>query len=201
MIPIRRAAGALALATASLALTAWVPAPVEIDAVFVDRVPEGYQKSKEPPAACAVNVVEVADLRRAKDTIGVVAGRSVKAPADTTAWLTSIMGGLNARGLAVVSDPARAQGANDITVRVGLKSVWLTAVSTNKAANVVLHIRAELAGRPPIDADYRGSLTNVNWASTKDELKNLTNAAFAEALNAIAPDLRRLCETPLQAPG
>lgn len=184
------------LAAGALALAAFAPQPVQISETFVDRVPEGYEPVRGEVAVpgCPVNVVQVSDDRRAKDAIGVVGGRAVKAPVDTDAWLKSIMGGLNARRFAVTFDSARPPAAADITVTVSLKSVWLTSVMTNKAGTVVMHLHAERPGKPVIDRDFRGNLTNGNWASTRDELTNLTNAIFALALDQMAVELWTLCD-------
>jgi len=184
------------LAAGAFALAAFAPQPVQISETFVDRLPEGYRlaKGEVAPPGCPVNVVQISDDRRAKDAIGVVGGRAVKAPLDTDAWLKSIMGGLNARRFAVSFDSARPPAAADITVSVSLKSVWLTSVMTNKAGTVVMHVHAERPGKPVIDKDLRGNLTNGNWASTRDELTNLTNAVFALALDQMAADLWTLCD-------
>ena len=101
--------------------------------------------------------------------------------------------GLGARGFAVTFDPERAPAATEITATISLRSVWLTAIETNKAGTVVMRLHAERPGRTPIDKDFRGALTNMNWASTRDELTNLTNAAFAASLDQMAPELWTLC--------
>jgi hypothetical protein len=184
------------LAAGAIALAAFAQAPVQIEPVFVDRVPRAYlpKRGVVPPPACPVNVIQVSDDRRAKDTVGTVGGRSAKAPEDTATWLRSIMGGLNARGFAVAFEPDRAPAASDITMSVSLKSIWLTSILTNKAGTVVMHVHAEREGKPVLDKDFRGNLTNTNWMSTRDELTNLTNATFAEALNAMAPELWAMCD-------
>jgi hypothetical protein len=181
----------LATAAAILALAACAPLePITANVTFLDR-PAAVKPVAS--AGCVLNVSEVVDGRAAPDTLGIVAGRAVKAPLDSQAWLRSILQGFDRRGFQVDFRPAAAPNPAAITMKVRLQKAWLTSVATNKNANVVLHIRAERAGLPPLDADYRGDLSVLNWASTAAELQRLVDASFAKALDDMTPPLRRLC--------
>lgn len=191
----RGAGGALAVALMTVMPAACAePPPVTVNPAFVDRYPSA-EVSKTPVQACTIRVVEVVDARRAPEVLGMVSGRVVKSPADSTAWLKSILGGLDSRGFALTFDKNPGPTLeNPVVVRVSLHSAWVTSVATNKTANVVLRVRAERAGKTAIDRDYRGGVTRMNWASTVGELQGLVDSAFTAALNDMAKDIHPLCE-------
>lgn len=143
-------------------------------------------------ADCTVQIVRMTDARRAPDVLGVVSGRAVKSPDNTQAWLQAILGGLGGRGLKI-SFASDAPPGGAVVADVSLRSAWLTSTVTNKTANVVLHIRADRPGADPIDRDYRGAVSVMNWASTTDELQRLVDAAFGGALDNMAIDFRQMC--------
>jgi hypothetical protein len=179
------------LASPALALAACAATqPMTVSASFVDSTPHAAMAVAPP---CSIDVVELVDARHAPGTLGVVAGRAVKSPDDTNAWLRSIIGGLRARGVAVDFREPASTPSDAILVRVSLQTAWVTNVWDNGTANVVLHVRAGRGGAATIDRDYRGSLSTVNWASGVGELQGLVDHAFAKALDAIAADLRPLC--------
>jgi hypothetical protein len=183
--------GALCAALGLAACAA--PTPMTVQTAFTDRVATTPAKAA-PVANCYLHVVELTDARREPGMIGVVSGRAVKAPEDTNAWLHSIVGSLDRRGFGVAFDGDVPQGA--IRARISLRSAWINDSATNKTANVVLHVQAERAGEPPLDRDYRGSLSRINWAGTVGELQRLVDDAFVQALDAMATDVRGLCERP-----
>jgi hypothetical protein len=211
--------GGLLAGAALSAASCATPPPVDVSSTFVDRVPAATQAKAQAKAkvqaqakaqpkdgakgeasataavfSCHVAIAEAADMRREPQLLGIVGGRAVNAPDDTTAWLTSILGGLQARGVGVAFDKDATPTGDVVVARVNLRSAWLTSVSTNKVANVVLHVRAERAGAPVIERDYRGSLTGVNWSSGEGELRRLVDDAFADALNDMAVDFHTLCK-------
>ena len=183
-LPALLFASALALASCA----APQPLVVEITPVSTRKV---STKAAEV-SGCAVVVLETRDRRRVPDTLGVVAGRAVKSPDDVGAWLRSIFEGLRTRGVEVsFGDGAAPVGA--IALDISLQSAWLSDIKTSKAANVVVHARAERAGEKLLDRDYRGTITRVNWASTDSELRSLVDDAFGQILDQMAAELRGIC--------
>ena len=189
----------LGIALTVLTLTACaVQVPVTVSPTFIDRPPPPMTPAAAAlaPPPCGLNIVQVVDARRVPGTLGVVAGRSVKSPDDPVAWLTSILGGLNARGFTVTFDKTQTEppATGGLVANVSLTSAWLTDSMTNKIANVVLHVSVRRAGFDTYERDYRGSLTRMNWASTESELKKLADDAFAVALDDMGRELRALCK-------
>lgn len=137
---------------------------------------------------------EIRDQRRDRQTLGMVTGRAVKAPSDVDGWLRSTMEGLGGRGLDL-RPAADAAPAEAIEIHVDLQAAWLRDIKTSKAANVLVHVRAERGGAPLLDRDYRGNISRINWASTDAELQHLIDDAFGKALDAIAADLKTACAT------
>lgn len=85
-----------------------------------------------------------------------------------------------------------APGPEVLTVRVGLQSVWLTALGMNKSGSVVLHMSAA-HGAQSKDGYYRGEYVSPNWANGRGEFNEHLDRTFAEALNAMAADLAPMC--------
>jgi hypothetical protein len=104
-----------------------------------------------------------------------------------------VVGGLANRGFSVGIETGAPLAPNVVVARVRLQSTWLNTTSTNKTATVVLHLKAERAGAAPVDDDVRSNLTRVNWDSTSGEMQRLVDAAFVQALDKMATDLRPLC--------
>ena len=149
-----------------------------------------------PPSAggCAVNVAELADTRREPQTVGMeMAFRAIRAPQDRDAWLHSVIEvGLQARGFKTSFNAGDAPDA--VNVRINVRTIWLTTQAMSKTASVALRMSAAapggVAGEPH---DYRGDVTGLNWAGSTNEFNGLAQRTFAEALDAMAADLRPLC--------
>ena len=193
--------GAAAFVVAS-GLAACASPPVEVRSDFVDRTSSRARPASattQPPSAvqaCAATVTGIVDLRRSPEVLGAVGGRVVKAPADSGPWLKSIVGGLGTRGFSVSFAP-ESRGPSDakISVTIALRSAWVTNLSSDKVANVVLHVRAERSGRTPVDRDFRGAVTAVNWVNSAGELQALVDRAFSRALDDIAGAIHPLCDS------
>ncbi|MFI4977024.1 MAG: hypothetical protein ACHP84_21030, partial [Caulobacterales bacterium] len=146
---------------------------------------------------CAVQIVELTDSRRAPETLGSLANfRSIQAPPDREAWLRSIFEvGMAARGFKVSFAPAGAEAApGAVTARIRLQAVWISTPAMNKAGSAVLRMNAAPSGAPlGPERVYRGDQTGLNWAGSTSEFNGLLDRVFADALDAMAADLRPLC--------
>ncbi len=183
------AGAVLAAAGPASAMSAMVLPPLYAE-------PERPADQPAPPSAdgCAVNVAELTDSRREPQTIGVImAFRAIRAPQDRDAWLHSVVEvGLQARGFKTSFNAGEAPGA--VNVRINVRNIWLTTQAMSKTASVVMRMSAAapsgVAGEPH---DYRGDVTGLNWAGSTGEFNGLAQRTFAEALDAMAADLRPLC--------
>jgi hypothetical protein len=197
-----RAASTLAFAMSALA--ALVPSnalaarqPLVMGPLYAEPAPQKTGDTATPhPASppCAVTIIELADSRREQETLGMVRDfRSIAAPTDRDAWLHSVIQvGLGARGFTPTFDaPGAVEAPNAVKVHVSLHSIWLTGFGSTKSANVVMRMSfgdAANSGRY-----YRGDLTNVDWANTQGEFRDLLNKTLAITLDAMAVDVRKAC--------
>jgi len=161
-------------------------------------------KASAPAApACPITVVSLTDTRRAPDILGMeMQFRALGAPADRQAWLRSIVEtGLTARGFTPTVSPegAPAPAADTLTLSLSLKAAWISLPTMNKSASVVLRAGAG-RGVPGLARDYRGDVTNLNWAGTTNEFNSLLNRTIAQALDDLAADLRPMCASPAASP-
>ncbi len=189
--PSRRgfpAATTLAAAGAILAACA-APLPATVEPAFVDPSPPAARKAA---GDCALNVVEVIDLRRSPETLGVISNRALKAPEDIPGWLRSVIGGLGTHGFTVgFADPAAP--AEAVVVKARLQTAWITETRGNKTANVVLLVAARRGDRELPERAYRGAVSIINWAGGADEIRDVLDRAFSDALDDVARDIRPLC--------
>jgi hypothetical protein len=125
--------------------------------------------------------------------LGVVAGRSVRAPSDAQAWIRSVIGGLQASGIRVEFADSDSDAPGTFNTRVLLRTAWVSSATTAKLANVVFNIEYREGAATPRAMDYRGHISSPNWNSTDDELQSVVNRAFDQALEQIATDFRSLC--------
>ncbi|MDP1632446.1 MAG: hypothetical protein Q8L66_13605 [Caulobacter sp.] len=142
---------------------------------------------------CAIRFTEVIDARRVPETLGLITGRAVMSPPDSVAWIRSALPRLVDHGFTVAVAEEESAVAPVFSGTVSLQTAWVTNVLANKAATVVLHIEGQVAGGQSITRNYRGDLTNINWATSDNELKVLVDRAFVEAIDVMAADLRRYC--------
>lgn len=180
------------LLTAIGAVAYAAPAPTTMESGFTSKPSRQATVGAAAAPACALNVTEVVDARRAPETLGVVLGKAVKSPSDTVAWLRSIVSDLGPRGYAVTfADPAAPPTA--VSAKVTLQTAWIADEMANKVASVVLVVEASGPGGVSLKRPYRGSVALVNWVNGSDELQGAVNRAFGKALDQIAVDLRSLC--------
>ncbi|HWE98337.1 MAG TPA: hypothetical protein VG248_00905 [Caulobacteraceae bacterium] len=153
------------------------------------------QAAKGPPPApsCPLEVTAIVDGRHVRDALGSVSGRTVRAPADQEAWLRSVIFGLGSRGFALSQAGPGAPVSGALSARFTLQNAWVSSVASNKVADVIWHVDATRDGTSVISKDYRGASNRMNWSSGDDELQGIVNRAFAQALDAMAVDLREQC--------
>jgi hypothetical protein len=188
---------AVVLPATALLIAAPAPArvlPALLKASFKDRDRNG---SGKPPAplACTVQFTELNDRRRAPELAGVINRRPVVPPQDVQAWLQAVLGGLAVRGVPARFGPV-AGDPTAPTARLDLKLAWVSELPGTYAGNVSVHLAARAPGGTTIDKDYRGRATRTaGWSGGVDTMQSAIDGAFADALNAIAPDLTKLCKS------
>jgi hypothetical protein len=126
--------------------------------------------------------------------LGQVAGRSVRAPADTKAWVREIMADLKQLGVMVQFGADSPAKPSAIDARAELKTAWVSSVTTAKTASVVLSMQYLRGGALLKAADYRGSISRANWNSGDAEIQRMVDSAFTEVLTQVTADLRTLCQ-------
>lgn len=149
------------------------------------------------PPTCPVTIAEIVDKRQSPQIVGVIAGRGVLAPADTGAWLRAVLGGLPIRGVTPRFDDAPIR-----RVKITFESAWISGSVETYTGSVVLRVTTldePGTGQIPsssqaIDQVYRGRISRTAyWSGGTDTLQRAINGAFADALDGLAMDLRKLC--------
>jgi hypothetical protein len=167
--------------------------PAQLTPTFKDRAPVAIANKGANPSSCSVNFAEIRDERRSPDLVGVVNRRAVRAPADTQAWMRAVLSGLEARGVKVGFRPD-AVGAGLSTARLILQTAWIAGGEVTYSGNVVVKLEARAEGGRTIDQIYRGRASRTAyWSGGADTLQSAVDGAFADALDAMAADLRNLC--------
>jgi hypothetical protein len=140
-----------------------------------------------------MRIVAVTDERMDPTVLGVVGGRTVRAPSDAQAWIRSVLRGLQAAGIQVEFADSDSEAPGTFNTRVLLRTAWVSSATTAKLANVVFNIEYRGGAATPGATDYRGHISSPNWNSTDDELQSVVNRAFDQALEQIATDFRSMC--------
>lgn len=166
--------------------------PVILDQAYVEPLPVVSALAKGAPP-CAVHIVNLVDDRRSPEMIGMLGGKPVLAPPDRTAWLVSVVTGLQARGISVDFTNPSVENPAVVNANLSLKTAWINAVQISLGASVVFKLQAKGADARTVDQYYRGSASRMNWASGDGEIKSDINIAFSRALDAMAHDLAGLC--------
>ncbi len=193
----------LALASGVCCMSAEARTQAQLTATYSERV--GMVSMLSAGAAtCPVTIAEIVDKRQSPQIVGVIAGRGVLAPTDTGAWLRAVLGGLPIRGVTPLFDGVVPTGTPPRRVRVTFESAWITGSPETYTGSVVLRVTAldePGAARPPTNSQatdhvYRGRISRTAyWSGGTDTLQRAINGAFADALDGMAMDLRKLCAT------
>jgi hypothetical protein len=132
--------------------------------------------------------------------LGRVAGRTVRSPADAQVWLRAVINRLAEQGIVVDFSATDAALASTIDADARLKSAWVDSAATAKLASVVLNVQYSYRGTSIKTADYRGSVSAVNWNSTTDEVQGMVDDALAQVLTQLATDFRVICSQTRDTP-
>jgi hypothetical protein len=142
--------------------------------------------------SCTLRVVNVIDDRMDPTVLGNVGGRTVKGPPDPQAWLHSVIGGLRNTGIEVQFGEADTTSA-ELSAKAELKTAWVSSAATAKIASVVLNLQYFRSGSMIKSADYRGSISTLNWSSGQQEIQSMIDRAFDQALSQAAADTLAAC--------
>jgi hypothetical protein len=145
-----------------------------------------------PEATCQVDLLEARDARAYPETLGTIAGRVVRSPADPTRWLEGVLAGLAAQGIAVARVPA-PRPASALALTAELRDAWVGSLSTAKTATAIVTVRFLVAGAEPVDKTYRGRDTSGNWASGDGEIEAMMERVFRDILGQLGADLAPFC--------
>lgn len=149
------------------------------------------QATLPAPPTCVLNVVELSDVRRDPQMVGLWRS-AIKAPVDRAAWLRSVIQtGFRARGFQTSFGPSEA-APDAVQVKIALRSIWLKPIATNKTGSVIMRMSAGRGSLGP-ERFYRADVTNVNWWGSQSEFNDLSNLIFARVLDSMTVDLRPLC--------
>lgn len=182
----------LLLAAAAPMVAQAASKPVVLDPVYVEpAVPVSVAVADAP--LCTVHIVEIADIRRSPEMLGMLGGKPVLAPQDRTAWLISIVNGLKARGIATDFSNPGVESPAVVNAHVTLQTAWVDAVQVSLNESAVFKLQAKGADGKSLDQYYRGSASRMNWVMGDAEIKAGLNIAFSRALDAMARDLVGLC--------
>jgi|GEM_PF-2081453 len=164
----------------------------QLTATFKDRAyPAGTPKAE---SGCTIRFASLVDERRSPEMAGVIGKRGVLAPADSQAWLRAVLGGLESRGIRPAFEAAPAVGPAPPTASLTLQTAWIASTVVTYSANVVLRLQASAPGGATIDRMYRGRVSRTAyWSGGVDTLQSAMDGAFADALDAMAADLKPLC--------
>lgn len=147
----------------------------------------------QPEPVCAARFTDIVDVRRSPEMAGVIGQRGVLAPQDVRTWLQAVLGGLTARGVKPgFEGDAAAEGTP--TASFTLQTAWIASTAATYSANVVIQLKAQGAAGRSFDKSYRGRVSRTAyWSGGVDTLQSAMDGAFADALDAMAEDLKALC--------
>lgn len=167
------------------------PKPAQLTPTFKDR-DVARADARGIPSGCAIHFAEIVDERRSPEMIGVIERRAVRAPADVQAWMRAVLGGLKARGVDARFDSAAGPGLP--SARFTLQTAWIQSTVVTYSASIVVRLQAQGAAGSAIDKSYRGRVARTAyWSGGTDTLQSAVDGAFADALNAMAADLKAMC--------
>jgi hypothetical protein len=157
--------------------------PVSLDHQFA-------LEATDSPAAnpCFLHLIGVRDARRTAE-LGRVAGRRVNS-GDILAWLTQ---GLEQIGVRL--DDNSDSSTPSLDVEVVLLTAHARSVHTSMCCDVVLEATFLQKQQTVASKRYRGSCTQINWASGTDEIHRCFDLALRDALAKLHEHALAVCST------
>jgi hypothetical protein len=166
----------------------------QLAAAFEDRGASA-PRTAEDPRNCIVSFVDMTDERTSPEIVGVINRRGVLAPQDKQTWFHAVLRGLESRGVLPVFGPGTNAVPTTVTAHFKLRTAWISNAADAYNSNVVVHLNARGSASQSLDQDYRGRSTRTAyWSGGVDTLQSAIDGAFADALNTMAIDLKRLCK-------
>lgn len=188
-----RLLASLALASGSASQTWALPKPMTLNPVFDNAVPSEVKLSPGG-SLCPVQIVALKDVRRSPEMIGIYDRRPIYAPGDRTAWLKSIVKGLESRGVAAAFD-GEATTPKAATMKLDLTAAWITNTSANVSASAVFRMQVTNGKGETFEGYYRGSNSRMPyWSTGPSILQRALDHAFARVLDSMATDLLKTCQ-------
>ena len=139
-----------------------------------------------------VNIQSINDQRGDKEVLGIVAGRVVQGD-NLPHWVARGLGLLKYFGYGVTFEKEKGISNRDsIDLHVEIKTAHVRSISTSMSATLVLGIDYSVGGCLLERKIYRGVKTELNWASTEDEINELFCLALVPVLKAVSKDLAGL---------
>lgn len=166
--------------------------PFTLSHEYQERLTRGAATNRAG-TSCRVHFERIEDGRRDRTTLGNVAKRQVRSPADSLAWIRNVLSGLRHRGIEVRFEPADAADAGALAADARLLVAWVSDIRANKSANAAMRIQVRRGTAVALERDYRGVETTMNFASGDRELQKVVDTAFGRMLDHLAPDLLALC--------
>ena len=147
------------------------------------------------PAAsgCRLRVTQITDSRLDPTTIGSVAGRMVRGPADSRAWIESALASLKTGGIEMSFPADVSPSSAGLSASVTLVTAWVSSAATSKIASIVLNVRYAANGTALKQVNYRGSVSTLNWMSSDVEVQGMIDDAMAQILATMGTDLKAIC--------
>jgi len=132
-------------------------------------------------AACRFQVAGVEDLRDDR-SLGRVGPRSVEGE-DFPDWFKD--------GLARM--PGYSMDATPVQLHVQVLKAYIHGMSTLKTANLVVRVRVDAPGRPPVTRNYRGVDDSMNWANGEGEMQAAFDRALVDLTQQLQADVAKAC--------
>ena len=108
-------------------------------------------------------------------------------------WLENGFNSFNNIGLVTFVKKEYMHENEDIDMVVVVKKAYIRSNSTSKSSTLVLDVRYFNNDEALGKNIYRGSYTNVNWASSESEVKQIFNISLAQILSDISVDVISYC--------
>lgn len=185
---------AIALYLFLILLTGCNTAPIKLTSEY--NAPDKIYSKNYPPhpnsIQCRLNVLKIEDQRKNKQTMGPVGSRYVYYN-NLVEWLENGFNSFNNIGLVTFVKKEYMHENEDIDMVVVVKKAYIRSNSTSKSSTLVLDVRYFNNDEALGKNIYRGSYTNVNWASSESEVKQIFNISLAQILSDISVDVISYC--------